>query len=201
MSVRVRATEGDLQHAYYAGQFKALIRRHRIDDVILVRVLTDHYQVAANTAKAGQLSQARRQLIALDTAVEVPAEELTLSTGIAELPVWALIHWLDGGYTEARDCLERAIAGGATLAETYGHDYLTPRRIYLGVNMSRVLVAMGDLATASRLVDSLVEVAAGDRGRWPFPGSDSLIVPLRGVPRSIMGWHLSRAKHLVAQSG
>lgn len=197
--VRYRATEGDLQHDYFIGQFKTLIKRHRLEDVILVRVLTDHYQLVANTAKAGQLSEARRQLVALASDIELPTdEELSLSTSIAELPVWALIQWLEGESTEALDRLEGAIESGGMLAGTYGHGYLTSRRLYLGVNMSRVLITMGDVATASRLVDSLTEVAAGDRSRWPFTGSDSLTVPLRGIQRSIMAWHLDRAKSVVA---
>src|SRR4051794_41166552 len=100
--VRYRATEGDVQHEYFVGQFQTLIKRHPIEDVILVRVLTDHYQLAANSAKAGQLPEARRQLLALANGIELPDhEELRLSTAIAELPVWALIRWLDGEPTDA----------------------------------------------------------------------------------------------------
>jgi hypothetical protein len=197
-----RATEGDVQHDYFVGQFKTLIRRHKLEDVILVRVLTDHYQLVANTAKAGQLAKARRQLIALARDIELPAdEELSLSTSVAELPVWALIHWLDDQATEALDRLQGALENSGRLAATYGHGYLSSRRIYIGVNMSRVLMTMGDSAAAHRLVDSLIEVAAGDRSRWPFTEPDSLSVPLRGAHRSIMAWHLDRAKSFVAERG
>lgn len=197
-----RATEGDLQHSYYVGQFKALIKRHRLEDVILVRVLTDHYQLAANTAKAGDIAKAKRQLTALARHVELPAdEEIGLSTSVTELTVWALVDWLDGSPNDALGRLHVALENSGKLAAFYGHEYLTSRRIYIGVNVSRVLKTMGDVSASSQLIDSLIKVAEGDRSLWPFTEPDSLAVPLRGMHKSIMAWHLDRAKSVTAKAG
>lgn len=193
-----RATEGDIQREYYVEQFKTLIRRHRVEDVLLVRVLTDYYQLAANRAKAGETAEAKSQLLAMARDIDVPDdEELRLAANIAELPVWALVHWLEGDAPAAIERLRTALASGHVLAGTYGHGYLTTRRIYIGVNLSRVLVTSGDHDAASRLIRSLKAVAAGDRAQWPFEGADSLAVPLTGMYRSIIGWHLNRAQSML----
>jgi len=191
-----RATLQDsAEREYFAGQFKALTRRHTAEDAILVRVLTDHYQLVANTAKAGEVGEAKRMLGSLARDVEVPAdEEVGLSVSVAELPVRALIHWLEGENGEARRLLDDALERGGRLASVYEHDYLTGRRIYIGVNVARVLITAEDIADASRLIDSLAAVAAGDRSRWPFGAPDSLDVPLRGLHRDVIGWHLERIR-------
>lgn len=197
----VRTAEGDIQHDYYVQQFKTLLPRHSLTDVMLVRVLTDYYQLIANVAKAGRCAAAKYQLQALSHDIGQPAgDELGAASRIAELPVRALINWLEGEAAPAVDQLQAALECGHLLAGTYQHSYLTPRRIYIGVNMSRVLISQGEHTAAVRLIDALTAVAAGERLRWPFGGADSLTVPLTGMHRSVIGWHLNRARSVAAQA-
>lgn len=199
MTIGQATIQDSAEHDYFVGQYKALIKRHPVDDVILVRVLTDHYQLVANTAKAGEIDEAKRMLTALARDIELPAdEEIRDSVRLAELPVRALVHWREGETAAALDRLHAGLDSGGRLASAYAHDYLTSRRIYIGVNMTRVLVTTDDVAGASRLVDSLAAVAAGDRARWPFSEPASLDVPLRGLHQAVIDWHLDRMRSLVA---
>jgi hypothetical protein len=192
------AAQEDAEREYFVGQFKALSKRHSVEEVMLVRVLTDHYQLVANTAKSGELDEAKRLLASLAREVELPADdEIRHSVRVAELPVRALVHWLEGEASAALDRLRDGLQSGGRLAGTYGHDYLTSRRIYIGVNVVRVLITTEDFAGASRLIDSLAGVAAGDRGRWPFSEPDSLDVPLHGLHEALIAWHLERMRSRV----
>lgn len=186
---------------YFVAQFKALIKRHPVEDVILVRVLADHYQLAAKAAKLGEIGEAKRILAALGRDVDLPPDdEIGQAVRFAELPARALVHWLEGETVEALDLLRGGLESGGRLASAYEHDYLTSKRIYIGANVARVLVATDDVADASRLVDSLVDVAAGDRGRWPFGEPDSLDVPLQGRQQAVIAWHLDRVRSHVPPS-
>jgi hypothetical protein len=193
--------QGGAEREYFAGQFRALTKRHTAEDAILVRVLADHYQLAANTAKAGEVEEAKQMLESLARGVELPeGEEIELSVSVAALPVWALVHWLEGDSDRARRLLDGALDSGGRLASRYEHDYLTGRRIYIGVNVARVLVTAENFEEAAQVLNALGAVAAGDRGRWPFGEPDTLDVPLQGLTREVIGWHLDRTRSRVPAS-
>jgi hypothetical protein len=180
-------------------QLTLLFSRHQAEDVILVRVLCEHYHHAAMTAKSGHPDAARRQLGDLAGGVPVPSHiELRSVVEVAAQPVWALVSWLTGTHDRARGQLLDALDACAELSGTWGHDYLTGRQLHLGVNMARVAITAGDHAGARSLLADLSAAVDGDPSRWPFAGAPSLQVPLTGLERLAMTGQLDRAAQRLA---
>lgn len=159
-------------------QFSLLIRRHRPEDVILARVLTEHYQQVAMAVKGGELGAAAADFAELGGIALPDEQELRLVVAVAALPVGALIEFRSGRLPDAARALEQALAASVELAEAYGHYYLTPKQLHLAVNLARVTTADGDREGAAHLLERISAVANGDRTRWPFAGAGSLRLPL-----------------------
>ena len=174
-------------------QFALLLGRHRYQDVILVRVLTEHYQHVATGAKAGRVDVARAQLRALAEGVPLPeSPELRLVVEFAALPVSALIQFQQGDLLAARQLLTDALDVGAELAFRYGHDYVTGKRLHLAANLARIAIAEGHHEQAAALLADLHAVSGGQRSRWPFAGVATLEVPLPDDMRAVIDAQLRR---------
>ncbi|MEH0661008.1 hypothetical protein QA860_25405 [Streptomyces stelliscabiei] len=180
-------------------QFDLLISRHRAEDVILVRVLVEHYQHVAQAVKDGQLALARSQLSSLAKGVPLPAhEELTRVIDVGALPVRALVEWREGEHRTARLQILDALDACGELSDRWGHDYLTGKQFHLAANIARVMITEGDEDGTIELLAALRTVALdGDRTRWPFIGTASLDVPLQGLWRASVEEELQRvASHM-----
>lgn len=176
--------------AFVTAECSALLRRHSLEDFLLLRTLADHHQHAATEAKLGRLAVARAQLRALD-ALCPHGEELALVFRLTAGPTWALVEWKAGDLDRARAHMHGTLDSAAWLAARFGHDYLTPRRIYLATNLARVEASAARPALAAERAEALRAVADGDRDRWPHPGADTLRVPLTGDEALMVCHHLS----------
>jgi hypothetical protein len=173
--------ESDIAAELLHEQFKALLRRHSFEDIVLVRVLVEHYNEVAATAKRGDLVRARRDLNALQARISIPpSDEIKLILASFALPVSALIYWQLGEHQRARDDLVATFDACAELVRSYGHAVHGGRQLHQGVNYARVLLAEGKAKEAAALVTSLRAVSAGDRSSWPFNGADTLTLPITG---------------------
>jgi hypothetical protein len=162
-------------------QFKALLTRHTLEDVVLVRVLIEHYNQVALAAKRGDLMRARRDYEALSVKVPLPpAKEIAVILDSFALPVSALIYWQQGEYSFARCDLVNALKACADLVVSYGHTFVTGRQLHLANNYLRVLLSEGRTEEATGLFKSLQLVSNGDQSQWPFVGADTLTIPLVG---------------------
>ena len=68
--------ERNTARALLEEQFRSLLKRHSFEDVVLVRVLIEHYNDVAATAKRGELTRAQRDFEALQARVPLPSEEI-----------------------------------------------------------------------------------------------------------------------------
>lgn len=174
-------------------QFAALLRRHPLDEILILPVLADNYQHAAVEAKSKRVATARYEMYALDEMALALSgdQEIQSVCHLSSLPVWALILWLEGCPEDAIEKLHGALQSCIELTN-YSHDYLTAKRIHLAANIGRVLVSVGSESQAFAHVTSLQAVVAGDRDKWPFEGRKSLDVPLEGSERLSIEYQLSR---------
>ena len=174
-------------------QLTLLLERHRHEDVILARVLTEHYQHVASEAKAGRGEGARAQLKMLAEEVPLPdTPELRGVVELAALPAWALVDFQEGNLDAARQLLLRALEVAAELAACYGHDFLTGKRLHLAANVVRIEIADGQQERAAALLVNLRAVSLGNRNRWPFVGATTLDVPLSPDVRLVIDSQLGR---------
>jgi hypothetical protein len=181
-------------------QFRLLIGRHRHEDVILVRVLAEHYHQVAIVAKNGAIDTAERQFESLARGVPVPAiRELRLVVDVASHPVLALINFRRSLYDSAATQLERALDACGTLASEYGHGYLTGKQLHLALNVARVATTQRDTPRASDLLSRIEKVIQGDRSAWSFGGGALLALPLAGATRAMIRAQLTRETHRLAE--
>jgi hypothetical protein len=177
---------------FLRAQFVVLVGRYDIEAAVLVRVLCEEYQRAATTARSGDLAKAASVMAALEHEVQPPAQaELRSSVATVALPARAMVVWLSGDLPAAQRLLEDALEQCAVLAAS-GHDYLTGRRLHLALNVARLHVGRVAPAAAREEVGDLEVVAHGDRSRWPFAGSATLRLPLRGIDRAAIDGQIAR---------
>ena len=170
-----------------------LLGRFPPEEVILARVLADHYQHVATTARSGRVDTADAELRTLGRDVPVPdAPELRRVVDLAALPAAALVRFGEGRFAAARELLLRALDVGAELASRYGHYYLTGKRLHFAANLVRVATAEGRHEEATALLADLGAVSGGERERWPFTGAVTLDVPLPDDVRAFIHAQLRR---------
>lgn len=162
--------------SYMAGLCRHILKRHSYEDFLLVRTLNDYHQHVAMSAKLGDLARATQDLAAL-RSLRPRDPELASACKVSSEPVEALIAWKQGDDERAIRHMHVALSAAAHLADTYEHDYLTARRIYLATNVARVLLGSGRRSDAHRLCQDLAAVVEGDAARWPYESSETLRVP------------------------
>jgi hypothetical protein len=181
MPVPDRLEESQAVPAILREQFRALLTRHPLEDVVLIRVLIEHYNEIAKRANNGDLADARRDYEALWARVPLPSDrEVHVILKSFGLPVSALIYWRGGENAAARNELRGALAACAELVSSYRHTFVTCRQLHLANNYVRVLLSEADVAQARELLDNLCAVNNGDANRWPFVGKETLALPLIG---------------------
>lgn len=177
-------------------QLTSLLTRHTLDDVVLVRVLIEHYNEIAATANRGDTSRARRDYQSLRERVPLPdSPEIEVILNSFALPVSALIYWRAGRNRLAREELVGSLEACADLVASYGHTFVTCRQLHLANNYARVLVSEGKTGEASSLTTALRLVISGDTARWPFVGAETLVLPLVGDWRDAIEGQLLKLEH------
>lgn len=167
--------------AILRAQLRALLTRHPLEDVVLVRVLIEHYNEIARYANNGDLSLARRNYDDLQKRVPLPSgREIHVILQSFALPVSALIYWRSGQHSDARRELLEALSACAELVSTYQHTFVTCRQLHLANNYVRVLLSEGDAVRAGELLGALTAVNQGNAAQWPFVGAETLVLPLIG---------------------
>ena len=192
--------EALLEREYFAKQFQTLIKRYKAEDVILVRVLADYYQHAANEAKGGRISQAKSELNALSDVRKPADTELRFASRISERSVWALVSWKEGAYPVALGRLHKALDACAWLSVRRDHTYLTGRKIHIALNIARVMIAMGDLQRATQMQDALQIVIEGNPSAWPFAHPHTLRLPLEDPELGILKFQFLRNRNHLAKA-
>ncbi len=191
--------ERNTARALLEEQFRSLLKRHSFEDVVLVRVLIEHYNDVAATAKRGELTRAQRDFEALQARVPLPSEEIKTVLDSFALPVSALIYWQLGEHRRARNDLVATFDAFAELARSYGHVFHGGRQLHQAVNYARVLLAEGKATEAAALATSLRAVSAGDRSSWPFSGGETLQLPVLGDWRRAIDTQLDKVESDLAE--
>ncbi|AWK76442.1 hypothetical protein CBI38_34120 (plasmid) [Rhodococcus oxybenzonivorans] len=188
--------EHDGVPAILREQLTSLLTRHTLDDVVLVRVLIEHYNEIAATANRGDTRRARRDYQSLSERVPLPdSHEIKVILDSFALPVSALIYWRDGRNRLAREELVGSLEACADLVASYGHTFVTCRQLHLANNYVRVLVSEGKTGEAASLTTALRLVISGDTARWPFVGAETLVLPLVGDWRDAIEMQLLKLEH------